>query len=149
MRGHYPYGRGGQCGAGRASMGIEANGAIKGCPLTPHGRVHGREHPRRNAQRHLGTPSAPSASARDRTPRRSLGVPGKGCNYAEHCMAGCMWTSHMYFGRPGNNPFCHHRAIEMQRSGKRERVERVRAAPGEPFDHGLFNIVLEDVETSR
>ncbi len=35
LRGHYPYGRGGQCGAGRASLGIEANGAIKGCPSLP------------------------------------------------------------------------------------------------------------------
>jgi hypothetical protein len=51
-------------------------------------------------------------------------------------------------GKPGNNPYCHHRAIEMQRSGKRERIERVEAAPGEPFDFGLFRIVEEPIETA-
>jgi hypothetical protein len=47
-------------------------------------------------------------------------------------------------GRPGNNPFCHHRALELQRVGKRERIERLSAAPGMPFDRGGFELVLED-----
>ncbi len=72
----------------------------------------------------------------------------KTCYYADDCMAGCMWTSHIYFGRPGNNPFCHHRALEMQSQGKRERVQRIAPAPGEPFDQGLFEIILEDLESS-
>jgi hypothetical protein len=33
----------------------------------------------------------------------------------------------------------------MQRAGKRERVVRVEAAPGEPFDHGRFDLVVEDI----
>ena len=39
----------------------------------------------------------------------------------------------------------------MDKVGKRERIVRVEAAPGEPFDHGLFEIVLEDkpVATTR
>jgi hypothetical protein len=48
------------------------------------------------------------------------------------------------FGRPGNNPLCHHRALEMQRAGKRERLQRKEAAPGLPFDHGRFEVVVED-----
>ncbi len=42
------------------------------------------------------------------------------------------------FGKPGNNPLCHHRALEMEKRGLRERLVPVARAPGEPFDHGLF-----------
>ena len=44
-------------------------------------------------------------------------------------MSGCTWTSFVTLGRAGNNPFCHHRALEMQKAGKREHVvERARRA---------------------
>ena len=59
-------------------------------------------------------------------------------------MSGCTWTSFVAFGKAGNNPYCHHRTLEMAREGKRERVVRVAEAPGQPFDHGLFEIVVED-----
>ena len=45
---------------------------------------------------------------------------------------------------PTNNPFCHHRALELLREGKRERLVRTHAAEGVPFDHGRFEIILED-----
>ena len=44
---------------------------------------------------------------------------------------------------PGNNPFCHHRALEHDKQGLRERIVPVAPAPGEPFDHGLFELVVE------
>ncbi len=50
----------------------------------------------------------------------------------------------MLFGKTGNNPFCHHRALELLRRGKRERLERTRAADGVPFDFGRFEIIEED-----
>jgi hypothetical protein len=54
------------------------------------------------------------------------------------------------FGRPGNNPYCHHRALEMQRLGKRERVVRASEAPGLPFDHARWELVVEEsAEASR
>jgi radical SAM protein with 4Fe4S-binding SPASM domain len=65
------------------------------------------------------------------------------CYYAETCMAGCTWTSHALMGRPGNNPMCHHRALEMDRQGLRERLVKVKDAPGRSFDHGEFEIVVE------
>jgi hypothetical protein len=49
------------------------------------------------------------------------------------------------FGKPGNNPLCHHRALEMRRQGKRERLVQVEQAPGIPFDNGRFEIVVEDL----
>ena len=47
------------------------------------------------------------------------------------------------FGKPGNNPYCHHRAIEMDRAGVRERVVRIEEAPGAPFDCGKFELLVE------
>ena len=47
--------------------------------------------------------------------------------------------------KAGNNPLCHHRALEMRRQGKRERLVQVARAPGVPFDNGRFEIVVEDV----
>ena len=87
--------------------------------------------------------SEPLRYTRDRTTRDLWGY-CQTCYYAEECMSGCTWTSFVTLGKPGNNPYCHHRAIEMARAGKRERVVRVTPAPGEPFDHGIFEIVVED-----
>ena len=67
----------------------------------------------------------------------------KGCYYADVCRGGCSWTAHVFYGKRGNNPYCHHRALEQQAQGKRERLVQVAPAPGEPFDHGLFEIVEE------
>lgn len=63
--------------------------------------------------------------------------------YASACGGGCTWTAHTFFGRPGNNPYCHHRSIEMRARGLRERLEQIEAAPGTPFDHGRWEIVVE------
>jgi radical SAM protein with 4Fe4S-binding SPASM domain len=143
LRGHYPFGRGGQCGAGRGSLGIEANGAIKGCPSLPTAEYVGGN-VRDDRLRDIWERAAALRVTRDRTVDDLWGF-CRTCYYAEDCMAGCMWTAHSYFGRPGNNPFCHHRALEMARAGKRERVVRQAPAPGEPFDHGLFELVEEDL----
>jgi hypothetical protein len=47
-------------------------------------------------------------------------------------------------GKVGNNPLCHHRVLEMQREGLRERPVRVEEAPGVPFDNGRFEIIVEE-----
>lgn len=66
------------------------------------------------------------------------------CYYGEDCLGGCSWTAHTLFGRVGNNPFCHHRALELLKEGKRERLELRTPAEGKPFDHGVFECILED-----
>jgi radical SAM protein with 4Fe4S-binding SPASM domain len=68
------------------------------------------------------------------------------CYYADTCRAGCTATAEPLMGRPGNNPFCHHRAIEIHRQGLRERIELVERAPGKPFDHGYYRIVREPID---
>ncbi len=64
-------------------------------------------------------------------------------NLPRGCRAGCTWTSFVLFGRAGNNPYCHHRALEMQRNGRRERLVRTGLAPG-AFDYGRFELIEED-----
>ena len=146
IRGYHQRGHGGSCGAGRATLGIEANGAIKGCPSLPSNDWTGGNI--RDAKlEDIWFRAAPLQYTRDRKPEDLWGF-CKTCYYADECMSGCTWTSVVTLGKPGNNPFCHHRALEMQRQGKRERVAQVRAAPGEPFDHGIFELIIEDLPQS-
>src|SRR5204862_502419 len=42
------------------------------------------------------------------------------CYYAEVCRGGCTWTADSLFGRPGNNPYCHHRVLTLEKQGLRE-----------------------------
>jgi radical SAM protein with 4Fe4S-binding SPASM domain len=135
--GHYP-----SCGAGWSVLGVESNGDVKGCPSLPSSEYVGgnlRDH----SLRELWERAPPLRFTRDRGPDELWGF-CKSCYYATSCKAGCSWTAHSLFGRRGNNPFCHHRALELLRAGQRERVVLVEGATGEPFDHGRFEIVVED-----
>lgn len=131
------------CGAGQTLLGIEADGLVKGCPSLPTekwaaGNV--RDAPLRDIWERGG----PIRYTRDRTVDDLWGF-CHDCYYADTCRAGCTWLSDSLLGKPGNNPFCHHRALELQSRGQRERIERVEAAPGKPFDVGHFRLVLEEL----
>jgi radical SAM protein with 4Fe4S-binding SPASM domain len=67
----------------------------------------------------------------------------KTCYYAEDCLGGCSWTAHSAAGRPGNNPFCHHRALTLLRVDRRERLVRRAPPPGRSFDIAPFDLVEE------
>jgi len=56
---------------------------------------------------------------------------------------------HALFGRAGNNPYCHYRVNALRERGLRERVVLRERAPGEPFDHGRFEIVSEPFDASE
>lgn len=150
LRGGLPRGHMASCGAGRSTLGIEANGDLKGCPSLPTADyVAGNI--RDASLRDIWERGAAMRFTRDRTVADLWGY-CRDCYYADTCRAGCSWTSHVLFGRPGNNPFCHHRALELLREGKRERLKKVAPASGAPFDHGLFEIVVEgwsDEELAR
>lgn len=126
----------GGCGAGDSTLGIEADGRIKGCPSLPtsdYVRGNIRERPLREIAAEL---------KREKTeaPTQLWGF-CQSCRYAARCKGGCTWTSHVLFGRPGNNPFCHFRALTMAEAGLVERLEPVAVAPGKPFDFGHCRIV--------
>ncbi len=133
------------CTAGAGTLGIEADGTLKGCPSLPTTAFRGGNL--------LDTPlrdlveQAPELRfTRDRTVEDLWGY-CRTCYYADVCRAGCTWTGFVLFGRAGNNPYCHHRALELEKQGLRERLVPVAAPPGVPFDHGRFRIVTEPLET--
>lgn len=143
LRGTLPRGHMSSCGAGRSTLGIEANGDIKGCPSLPTADYVGgnvRDHSLRDIWERGGKAMR---FTRDRTVEDLWGY-CRDCYYNDVCRAGCSWTSHVLFGRPGNNPYCHHRTLELLRDGKRERLVRTEAPLGTPFDYGRFEIVAED-----
>jgi radical SAM protein with 4Fe4S-binding SPASM domain len=141
LKGTMPRGHMASCGAGRSTLGIEADGAIKGCPSLPTDAWTGGNI-RDNSLKDIWERSTPLRYTRDRTIEDLWGY-CRSCYYADTCRAGCTWTSFVLFGKAGNNPYCHHRALEMQASGRRERVVRRELAPGLPFDYGKFDLVEE------
>jgi len=132
------------CQAGISSIGIEADGAIKGCPSLPTSTYTGgniRDKPLREL---LRTPEL--TINEDPEPSHLWGF-CRTCDYAELCRGGCTWTAHVFFGQRGNNPYCHHRALTRQRNGIRERLIPATPANGQPFDHGTFTLILEPAQT--
>lgn len=132
------------CGAGRYSLGIEAHGAIKGCPSLG-GPMNVGGNIREHALRELWERAEPLAYTRERTETELWGYCAE-CYYRSVCRAGCTATAEPLLGRPGNNPWCHHRAQQMHAMGLRERIEQVSRGPGLPFDHGLYRLVRESVD---
>jgi radical SAM protein with 4Fe4S-binding SPASM domain len=128
------------CTAGKHTLGIEADGAIKGCPSLPTSDYVGG-HVRERSIRDIWDTTKELRFTRDQT--SELWGFCKGCYYADVCRGGCTWTSHVFFGKSGNNPYCHHRALEHKKQGLRERLVRAEKAPGAPFDYGIFEIVVE------
>jgi radical SAM protein with 4Fe4S-binding SPASM domain len=142
LRGTMPRGHLASCGAGRSTLGIEADGSIKGCPSLPTDAWTGGNI-RDASLKDIWQRAKPLRYTRDRTVEDLWGY-CRDCYYADECRAGCTWTGFTLFRKPGNNPYCHHRALEMQRAKKRERIVPVQAAPGDPFDYGGFELIVED-----
>lgn len=129
------------CSAGKWSLGLEADGKIKGCPSLPSTAWTGgniRNMKLKDVVEH----TEQLTFLKNRT-REDLWGYCRTCYYGDVCKAGCTWTSYCLLGKSGNNPYCIHRAMMFEREGKRERVVKVENAPGLPFDNGRFEIVVE------
>ncbi len=131
------------CQAGRFVLGIESDGALKGCPsLQTAAYVVGNV-------RSEGLAHAWANDAIRRPSARGLadlwGFCAR-CPFAAPCRGGCTFTAHALLGRPGNNPYCHFRARTLAAEGLRERIVPVERAPGLPFDNGRFELVLEPID---
>lgn len=135
----------GGCQAGRYVMGIESDGAVKGCPsLQTKAYVGGNVLDR--SLDSIWKETEPLAFTRARTKDDLFGY-CKTCAFAEPCLGGCSFTAHAFFGKPGNNPYCHFRARDHLKRGLRERLVPKDAAAGDPFDCGLFEIVVEPFDS--
>jgi radical SAM protein with 4Fe4S-binding SPASM domain len=132
------------CQAGRFVMGIESDGAVKGCPSLQTAHYVGGS--LRDASIADIWAAAPEiAFTRERNVDALWGF-CRTCPFAEVCLGGCSFTAHAVLGRPGNNPYCHFRARSFAARGERERLVRRTAPPGTPFDNGSFEIVIEPID---
>ena len=135
------------CLAGVSVLGIEADGTIKGCPSLPAERYAGGNIRTQRLSEMLARSEELAINVRARAaPRETLWGFCQTCEFADTCRGGWTWTAHAFFGVPGNNPYCHHRALVHASQGYRERVVQVASAPGVPFDNGIFEIVRESVD---
>ena len=131
------------CSAGQQVMGIEADGIVKGCPSLPTKEYTGGNVKDLSIE-DIWSNSPEIHFGRLRS-KDSLWGFCKTCYYADVCKAGCTWTSHSLLGRPGNNPYCHYRVLELKKEGKRERIEKVEEAGCGSFDIGRFKLILEEI----
>ena len=141
LRAAFPAGHRGSCGAGIKTLGIEANGDVKGCPSLPSEEYVGAN-VRDASLSDIWQRAHQLRFTRDHTPARMKGFCAS-CYYSDECRAGCNFMAHVLLGDIGDNPFCHHRALTLKEQGERERIVRVDRAPGMPFDHGRFEVVRE------
>lgn len=132
----------GGCGAGKDCMGVEADGTIKACPSLPTEDYTGGN-TRTSPIAEVMEGSERITFIAERTGKDLWGFCGT-CYYADICKGGCTWTAQVLMGRPGNNPYCIHRALTYEAEGRHEVLQRVEAAAGEPFDHGRFETVVVD-----
>jgi radical SAM protein with 4Fe4S-binding SPASM domain len=132
------------CQAGLSAIGIEADGKVKGDPSLPTDAYTAGNIRQMPLRKILDEPLM-KINMGGGTPEGTKHLWGfcKTCKHAEICRGGCSWSTHVFFNRRGNNVYCHHRALEMQRKGRRERVVQKLMAIGKPFDNGVFEIIEE------
>ncbi|MEO0014385.1 MAG: hypothetical protein RLZZ535_2774, partial [Cyanobacteriota bacterium] len=136
------------CGAGLNTLGIEADGKIKGCPSLPTAAYTGGNIRDRALREIVEQTEELKFNLKAGTEQGTDHMWGfcKTCEFAELCRGGCSWTAHVFFDRRGNNPYCHHRALKQAKQGIRERVYPVVKASGNPFDNGEFAIIEEPID---
>lgn len=138
------------CSAGLSTIGIEADGAIKGCPSLPTTAYTGGNIRDRNLRYIVEETEELRFNLGADTPKGTEHLWGfcKTCEFAELCRGGCSWTAHVFFDKRGNNPYCHHRALTQAKQGIRERLVMKRQAKGTPFDNGEFEIIEESIDAA-
>ncbi|QYC41490.1 Antilisterial bacteriocin subtilosin biosynthesis protein AlbA [Nonomuraea coxensis DSM 45129] len=132
------------CEAGHTALGIEADGTVKGCPSLPTS-AYTAGNVRDLSVADMWRDSPALGFRRGRAGADELWGHCGTCYYADVCDAGCTWTAHSLLGRPGNNPYCHHRVLELAKKGIRERIVKVADASAAPFGIGEFALVEEAI----
>ncbi|MEH1901142.1 MAG: nif11-class peptide radical SAM maturase 3 [Nostoc sp.] len=135
------------CSAGLSALGIEADGAIKGCPSLPTTAYTGGNIRDYSLRTIIEETEELRFNLGAGTPKGTEHLWGfcKSCEFAELCRGGCSWTAHVFFDKRGNNPYCHHRALTQEKHSIRERVYLQRRADGNPFDNGEFALIEEPI----
>ncbi len=126
---------------GVLTIGIEADGTIKADPSLPTDDFAGGNI-RDKSLRELVFEAERLTRNDERSTAHLWGFCG-GCEFASICRGGDTWTSHVFFDRDGNNPYCHHRSLHHAARGMQERLRLRDRASGLPFDNGVFEIAME------
>ena len=135
------------CSAGHTGIALEADGTVKGCPsLATVGFAGGNVRDLTLEQIWNSSPEIHFARLRS---TEDLWGFCRTCYYAEVCRGGCTWTSHSLLGKPGNNPYCHHRALELEKRGLRERIVKLKEAGPASFAVGEFDLITERIDTGE
>jgi len=131
------------CTAGQTVIGLESDGTLKGCPsLATEGYAGGNV--RNLPLEEIWLHSERLHAGRVHSVEDLWGF-CRGCYYAEACRGGCTWMADSLLGRPGNNPYCHYRVLELEKRGLRERVVKTKDAPDRAFAIGEFALVTEPI----
>jgi Y-X(10)_GDL-associated radical SAM protein len=131
------------CSGGHTVIALEADGLVKGCPSL-ESREFGVGNIREMTMEDMWHRSETMKFSRLRSSEQLWGFCG-GCYYRDVCLGGCTWTSHSLFGQVGNNPYCHHRVLELQKQGLRERIVKKEEAAKDSFAIGRFDLVCEPI----
>lgn len=131
------------CSAGQTGMGLESDGTVKGCPSLSTVDYAGGNI-RDLSLEDIWRSSEGLHFGRLRSVDSLWGF-CRSCYYAELCRGGCTWTADSLFGRPGNNPYCHYRVLELEKRGLRERVVKKSDALQQPFAIGEFELITEPI----
>ena len=136
------------CSAGLSALGIEADGAIKGCPSLPTAAYTGGNIRDRSLRDIVEQAAELRFNLGADTPQGTEHLWGfcQTCEFAQLCRGGCSWTAHVFFDRRGNNPYCHHRTLTQAKKGIRERFYLEQPAAGVPFDNGRFVLIEESID---
>jgi len=132
------------CSAGHTLIGLEADGTVKGCPSLATQDFAGGNI-RDGSLEAVWRRAAGSGALR---PSPDLWGHCGSCYYAQACGAGCTWTAHGVLGRPGNNPYCHHRVLKLRAEGRRERIVKLQDAGPASFSVGRFALIEETLDGS-
>ena len=133
------------CQGGILTLGIEADGTIKPDPSLPTAAYAGgniRDRSLHEIVHHSEILKMNEVAGTEHATDDLWGF-CKGCEFAQICRGGDTWTSHVFFDRRGNNPYCHYRSLYHAAAGLRERLRQVTPAPGVPFDNGVFEVKRE------
>jgi len=131
------------CSAGHTVLALEADGTVKGCPSLPTvGYAGGNV---RNIPLEEIWNTRPEIHFGRMRSVNDLWGFCRTCYYADVCRGGCTWTSHSLLGRPGNNPYCHYRALQLAKQGLRERIVKTKDAAQASFAIGEFELITERI----
>ncbi|WP_085599989.1 MULTISPECIES: GDL motif peptide-associated radical SAM/SPASM maturase [unclassified Pseudomonas] len=135
------------CAAGQTMLALEADGTVKGCPsLATVGFSGGNV---RNMNLHdIWHYSEGIHFGRLRSVDDLWGY-CRTCYYNDVCRGGCTWTSHSLLGKPGNNPYCHYRTLDLAKKGLRERIVKLEEAGPASFSVGRFDLITERIDSGE